>query len=215
MSRRHRWILAGLASVVVLGGVVLAVVLNIRERQRVAREILNVLGTDEFSKALSESMGGLASSGLKLDRLARFDGDATTLTVTFTNPGPRSIKDVVIERLTLDGEEPRERGSLPARISELAPGASHRLVLQFDKLRWIDDRVGVDRVDLGWATKLLDYKASWVVPGETKSEGGRPGVTLKIADSHVSSGSTGILVELDPEDVRALKERRDAGLKRP
>jgi hypothetical protein len=215
MSRRHRWVLTGLASVAFLAGVVLAVVLNIRERQRVAREILNVLGTEEFSKALSESMGHSASSSLKLDLLARLEGDVTTLTATLTNPGPRSMKDVVIEELTLDKGVPRERGSLPVRISELAPGASHRLVLQFDKLRWIDDRVGVDRVDLGWATKLLDYKASWVVPGETKSEGGRPDVTLKIADSHVSSSSTGILVELGPEDARALKERRDAGLERP
>ena len=169
----------------------------------------------EAMNILTEGWRERASSRLKVDRSVRLEGDVTTLTVTFTNPGPTSMKDVVIEALTLDKEEPRERATLPARFASLAPGATHQLILHFDKVRWIDDGVGVDRDDLAWARKPLEYKANWVVTGGPVHES-RPGVevNLNFGDSHASDSSLG-LIALDPEDARALKKRRDADRKGP
>jgi hypothetical protein len=213
MSRRTRLALILFAFVVALFGGVLVVVGILRERQRAAQEALNV-GIQDFGAIFADGMKGMVSSNLNIDRIARLEGDVTSLTLTITNPGPRPMKDVVIEGITLDKAEPRERDRFPVRIPELAAGASHRLVLHFDQIRWIDDAVDVGRDDLSWAAKPLEFKASWVVSGGSQPVAGRPGVEMQVADSRMSTSSMGLL-KLDPEDAKALKKRRDAGRKGP
>jgi hypothetical protein len=208
--KRRAWLgLGSLVSIAILSGVAIFFVLQARERQQ--RAILDAIGiaSGEFGKTLTESF---SMQNLTLDRLAKLDGVVTSLTLTFTNPGPRGIKNIVIEGLTLGREQPRERGELPLRISGLAPGASHRVVLHYDQLKWIDDSVAVNVIDISRATKPFDYKESYVLAGETRP-GSQPGVKVNIADSNKSTQSTGIPTYLDEADARALKQRRDAALK--
>ena len=211
MSRRNRWVVIGLTSAVVLAVVASSIALVVDRRQRAAREALGVFN-EQFGQAFSEGLKELGSSALKADRLVRLEGDITTLTLTFTNPGLSLMKDVVIEGITLDKQEFVEQASLPSRVAELAPGASHRLFLHFEKVGWIDDTVAVGRGDVTWAAKSFDCKAKWVFQGGSRPDESRPGVEIKVADSPVTTSAMN-LIRLEPEDARVLKARRDAGLK--
>ena len=124
---------------------------------------------------------------------ARLDGDRTTLTITVTNPNKEPVKNLSFEGLTLDNLPPREVATLPIMVAEIAPGASHDIVLHYDRIPWITDAVDANVLGFDWARKSLDDSGTWKA-----GEGFGGNFTAK-----------GIPITLDPESARILKKQRD------
>jgi hypothetical protein len=214
MNRRNAFIIAGIAvfglAVLALGAVLATQWIN-RQRERQIEAIRHASG--EFGKAISDAMASADMNGPDLDWRVKLDGDETIVTFTVSNRKPTAYKDVVLEGFVLGKKAPRENATLPMKIAELAPGASHSFDLHYDGLVWIGDEVTVDRIDTGWAAKLLDFSKKWVSVADPKPQSTRPGVTTKLSDYSGSSANTGVRVELDEKDARAIKARRDAAWK--
>ena len=169
--------------------------------------------SDEIGKVLSSGLMQADMSGPRLDFSARLDGNVTVVAYTVSNRSDHSYKDVVLKGLTLGKVEPREQSSLPIKIAVLAPGAEHKFDLHYDGLTWLGNHVEVNRIDLGWATKPLDFSQSWVISPSAEGLEKNPGVKIKLSDISGSSSHTGVPVPLAEADARAIKARRDAALK--
>ena len=186
MKRRHLLIIAGIG-VLALGAVVAG--FWFKRQRELQIEALGI-ASQEFGKAISRAMVDADMSGPDLDWRVKLDGDATNVTFTVSNRKPTSYKNIVLEGFVLGKQEPREKATLPVKIAELAPGASHTFDLHYDGLVWIGDEVTVDRIDTGWAAKLLDFSKRWVSVTKPESRSSDPSVTTKFSDYTGSSSNT-------------------------
>jgi hypothetical protein len=205
MNRRNSLIVTAIA-VLALGTVF--VLRQMQKRRELEREALRI-ASEQLKKTLSNTMTAV-DLGAHLDCLAKLDGDATTVTFTVSNRSSNTYRDMILQGFTLGKTEPREKATLPVRIAELAPGASHKFALHYDRLVWIGDDIPVSRIDMGWAEKPLDFSNSWVTVVNTKSLASDPSITSSATHLEGSSSTTGVQVPLDEEDARAIKSRRDA-----
>ena len=80
--------------------------------------------------------------------------------------------------------------------------------MHYDGLTWLGNHVEVNRIDLGWATKPLDFSQSWVISPSAEGLEKNPGVKIKLSDISGSSSHTGVPVPLAEADARAIKARR-------
>ncbi len=152
-------------------------------------------------------------TGPRLDFSARLDGDVTVVAFTVSSRSDNSYRDVVLNGLTLGKVEPRERSTLPIKIGALGPAAEYKFELHYLGVTWLGVDVPVDRIDLGWATKPLDFSESWVVSPSAEGFGKRKGVKIKLSDMSLSNTGTSVPVPLAEADARSLKARRDGVLK--
>jgi hypothetical protein len=211
MKRRNGLIVAGTALLAVtIGAVLIAHV--IKQRREVEREALRI-ASEQLSKTFAIGMADFDPSGPHLDCRAKLDGDVTTVTFTISNRASTLYKDVVFQGFTLEKFQPREKATLPVKIAELAPGVSHKFELHYDGLKWIEDDLDVNRGDLGWAERLLDFSSSWATSVDQKSLTSAPGVSISATDFKGSSSHTGVRIPLDEADARAIKARHDADWK--
>jgi hypothetical protein len=76
-----------------------------------------------------------------------------------------------------------------------------------------EDDLDVNRADLSWAERLLDFSSSWVRSGNPKSLPSAPGVSISPTDFKGSGSHTGVRIPLVEADARAIKARDDADWK--
>jgi hypothetical protein len=211
MKSRNGLIVAGTALLALtIGAVLIAHV--IKQRREFEREALRI-ASEQLSKSFAVGMADVDINGPHLDCLAKLDGDVTTVTITISNRATTLYKEVIFQGFTLGKVEPREKATLPVKIAELAPGVSHKFEFHYDGLKWIEDDLDVNRADLSWAERLLDFSSSWVTSVNPKSLPSAPGVSISATDFKGSSSHTGVRIPLDEADARALKARHDADWK--
>jgi hypothetical protein len=214
ISRRKWLFLAGLASLTLAIVAAAAVFLLIARRndQALVQEAIGA-ASDDIGQVLSSGPMQADLTGPRLDFSARLDGDVTVVAFTVTKRSDNSYRDVVLNGPTLGKVEPRERSTLPIKIATLGPGAEHEFELHYLGVTWLGDDVPVDRIDLGWATRPLDFSESWVVSPSAEGFGKNKGVKIKLSDMSLSNANTSVPVPLAEADARSLKARRDAALK--
>jgi hypothetical protein len=211
MKRRNGLIVAGTALLALTVGVVL-IVRVIQARREFEREALRI-ASEQLSNSFAIGMADFDPGGPHLDCLAKLDGDVTNVTFTISNRATTWYNDVIFQGFTLGKVEPREKTALPVKIAELAPGASHKFELHYDGLKWIEDDLDINRADLSWAERLLDFSSSWVASVNPRSLPSESGVSIRVTDFKGSSSHTGVRIPLDEADARALKARHDADWK--
>jgi hypothetical protein len=211
MKRRNGLIVPGTA---LLALTIAAVVIahGIKQRRELEREALRIV-SEQLNKSFAIGMADVDTSGPHLDCRAKLDGDITSVTFTISNRASNLYKDIIFQGFTLGKVQPREKATLPVKIAELAPGASYKFEFHYDGLKWIEDDLDVNRVDLSWAERLLDFSSSWVTSVDPKSLPSAPGVSISATESKGSSSHTGVRIPLDEADARAIKARHDADWK--
>lgn len=211
IKRRNGLIVAGTA---LLALTIAAVLIGhvIKQRREFEREALRI-ASDQLGKSFAIGMAGVDPGGPHLDCLAKLDGDVTNVTFTISNRASALYKVVIFQGFTLGKVQPREKATLPVKIAQLAPGASYKFELHYDGLKWIEDDLDVNRVDLSWAERLLDFSSSWVRSVNPKSLPSAPGVSISATDLKGSSSHTGVRIPLAEADARAIKARHDADWK--
>jgi hypothetical protein len=144
-----------------------------------------------------------------LDYRVSLDGDVTTVTFTITNRSTSLCKELTCDGFTLGKIAPREKATLPIKVAELAPKASHEFVLHYDHVKWLGDEVTKDRIDTGWAQQPLSYSCSCVLAPDASAidSSGK----VKLGDSRISTDHHGVPVSLDKKTAEELKARRDLG----
>jgi hypothetical protein len=208
MKRRNGLIVAGTALLALtIGAVLIARV--IKQRRELEREALRI-ASEHLNKSFAIGMADFDPSGPHLDCLAKLDGDVTNVTYSISNRGSNLYRDVDFQGFTLGNVQPREKATLPVKISELAPGGSYKFEFHYDGLKWIEDDLDVNRADLSWAERLLDFSSSWVTSVNPKSLPSVPGVSISATESRGSSSHTGVRIPLNEADARAIKARHDA-----
>jgi hypothetical protein len=206
---KRRSVLLFVVVVIALAGAGWIYVAHRNEQARQANRDLQkgIEAATKQLRAVAKNMGD-TTLGPSLDWRVNLDGDVTTITITATNRSTGLFKDLVYDGFALGKVAPREKETLPIKIAELAPKASHQFVLHYDHVKWLGDDVGADRIDTGWAQQPLSYSNSWVLVADSSTLD--PNGNATVSDSKGAGDHNGVPICLDEKTAHELKARRDS-----